>query len=328
MRPARRRSRFTCSAATVSARRCRRSGGFFQHEALSPPSRTNAPKAATSASPPNNPMKRWQLDITHWQLADDTDVEILNIIDDHSRLCLASDTLPVFKARDVNNSFSKAVDAQGNPASLLSDNGAVFTGRYRGTGRVALEVTLHSCGIRFQHCRPYHPQTCGKVERLHQTLKKWLITKARPPLSPTYKPSSTPSAPTTTPCARTAHLAVAPPSRPTSPAPKRPRPALRSTPGLSHPPRPHRQQRQAHRAPQQPPTPHRIGPQTLRHPRPALDPRPTHPGHNHRRPTTTRIATQPDEKLPTTNQTVNDVLRHMCTMSRDIALVDLRDSNP
>ena len=81
---------------------------------------------------------------------------------------------PVFKARDVNTSFGKAVGAYGNPASLLSDNGAVFTGRYRGTGRVALEVTLHSRGISFRHCRPYHPQTCGKVERFHQTLKKWL----------------------------------------------------------------------------------------------------------------------------------------------------------
>ena len=121
-----------------------------------------SPRPSASGQPP-------------YRLADRTDVEILNIIDDHSRLCLGSDTLPVFKARDVNNSFSKAVATYGNPASLLSDNGAVFTGRYRGTGRVALEVTLHSCGIRFQHCRPYHPQTCGKVERFHQTLKKWLI---------------------------------------------------------------------------------------------------------------------------------------------------------
>jgi hypothetical protein len=45
---------------------------------------------------------------------------------------------------------------------------------YRGTGRVALEVTLHAHGISFRHSRPYHPQTCGKIERFHQTLKKWL----------------------------------------------------------------------------------------------------------------------------------------------------------
>ena len=120
------------------------------------------------------PNERWQLDITHWALPDGADVEILNIVDDHSRLCVGSDALPVFKARDVNDSFGKAVGAYGNPASLLSDNGAVFTGRYRGTGRVALEVTLHARGISFRHCRPYHPQTCGKIERFHQTLKKWL----------------------------------------------------------------------------------------------------------------------------------------------------------
>ena len=125
------------------------------------------------------PNERWQPDITHWQLADNTDVEILNILDDHSRLCVGSDTLPVFKASDVNNSFTKAAAAYGDPASLLSDNGAVFTGRYRGTGRVALEVTLHSRGISFRHARPYHPQTCGKVERFHQTLKKWLSHQPR-----------------------------------------------------------------------------------------------------------------------------------------------------
>jgi transposase InsO family protein len=132
------------------------------------------PKSSYVRFAAEQPNERWQLDITHWALADGTDVEILNIVDDHSRLCLASDTLSVFKARDVDDSFGKAAAAYGNPASLLSDNWAVFTGRYRGTGRVALEVTLHSRGISFRHSRPYHPQTCGKVERFHQTLKKWL----------------------------------------------------------------------------------------------------------------------------------------------------------
>lgn len=132
------------------------------------------PKSSYIRFQAEQPNERWQLDVTHWTLADGTDVEILNILDDHSRLCLGSDTLSVFKARDVDNSFAKAAATHGNPFSLLSDNGAVFTGRYRGHGRVALEVTLHARGISFRHSRPYHPQTCGKVERFHQTLKKWL----------------------------------------------------------------------------------------------------------------------------------------------------------
>jgi len=59
------------------------------------------------------------------------------------------------------------------PASLLSDNGAVFTGSYRG-GKVLLEYELERLGVEFKNSRPYHPQTCGKVERLHQTLKRYL----------------------------------------------------------------------------------------------------------------------------------------------------------
>ena len=38
----------------------------------------------------DQPNERWQADITHWQLADGTEISILNILDDHSRLCLAS----------------------------------------------------------------------------------------------------------------------------------------------------------------------------------------------------------------------------------------------
>jgi transposase InsO family protein len=126
------------------------------------------------------PNERWQLDITHYRLADHTEVEVLNVIDDHSRLALASTARRVFTAGDVNMVFTAATSTYGDPATLLSDNGAVFTGAPRRGGRVALEVTCHNRGIRFTHSRAYHPQTCGKVERFHQTLKKWLDHQPRP----------------------------------------------------------------------------------------------------------------------------------------------------
>jgi transposase InsO family protein len=137
------------------------------------------PKSSYTRFQADQPNERWQLDITHWSLADGTEVEILNLLDDHSRLAVGSDARAVFKATDVVGSFRKAAATWGVPASMLSDNGAVFTGVPRGAGRVALELELIGLGVGFRHSRPYHPQTCGKVERFHQTLKKWLAT--RPP---------------------------------------------------------------------------------------------------------------------------------------------------
>jgi transposase InsO family protein len=125
------------------------------------------------------PNEMWQAGTTHWRLADGSDVEILNLIDDHSRLCLVSDTYRAVTAQDVVASFRGARDYHGLPASLLSDNAAVFTGYYR-HGKVLLEQELEQLGIVFKNSRPYHPQTCGKVERFHQTLKRFLA-KQKPP---------------------------------------------------------------------------------------------------------------------------------------------------
>ena len=122
----------------------------------------------------DQPNERWQADITHWKLDDGREVEILNILDDHSRLAIGSMVATTFKAADVVGAFHQAFAAYGLPASVLTDNGAVFTAASRGAGRCTLEVELARLGIEFRHSRPYHPQTCGKVERFHQTLKKWL----------------------------------------------------------------------------------------------------------------------------------------------------------
>ena len=127
----------------------------------------------------DQPNERWQADTTHWRLADGADVEILNIEDDHSRLLLTSLARASVTGPVVDSTFQKAFTRWGIPASVLTDNGAVFTGTPRRGGRVALEVTLGRLGVRFDHSRPNHPTTCGKVERLQQTEKKWLA--AQPP---------------------------------------------------------------------------------------------------------------------------------------------------
>lgn len=123
------------------------------------------------------PNERWQADVTHWHLADGSEVEILNLLDDHSRLNLASHARRTTLGPDVVTTFRAAFDRWGIPASVLTDNGAVFTARQRGQGRVALEIELGALGVRLDHSRPYHPQTCGKVERFHQTQKKWLAAQ-------------------------------------------------------------------------------------------------------------------------------------------------------
>jgi transposase InsO family protein len=125
------------------------------------------------------PNERWQADTTHWRLADGTGVEILNILDDHSRLALASVPRRTITGPDVLDTFQDAFLRWGIPARVLTDNGAVFTGLPRRGGRVALEIELGRLGIRFDHSRANHPQTQGKVERFQQTEKKWLA--AQPP---------------------------------------------------------------------------------------------------------------------------------------------------
>ncbi|HEX2893846.1 MAG TPA: IS481 family transposase [Marmoricola sp.] len=135
------------------------------------------PKGAGKRFCAEQPNERWQADITHWQLADDTGVEILNIIDDHSRLDLVSKARVTTTGPEVLASFRQAFRRYGIPASVLTDNGAVFTGKPRRGGRVALEIELDLLGVRLHHSRPYHPQTCGKVERFHQTQKKWLAAQ-------------------------------------------------------------------------------------------------------------------------------------------------------
>jgi transposase InsO family protein len=137
------------------------------------------PRASWQRFVAAQPNELWQADTTHWHLGDGSGVEILNLLDDHSRLDVESDVYGSTTAGDVVASFAQAMSRHGIPARVLTDNGAIFTAIPRGEGRVALELELGVLGVKISHSSAYHPQTCGKVERFHQTQKKWLA--AQPP---------------------------------------------------------------------------------------------------------------------------------------------------
>jgi transposase InsO family protein len=126
------------------------------------------------------PNEVWQSDFTHWRLADGSEVEIISWLDDHSRYLLGCTVFRRVAGDDVVATFTAAGDTHGWPATTLTDNGAVYTSRFTG-GRNSFEYLLAWLGVRQKNGSPGHPQTQGKIERFHQTLKRWL---GQGPLAP------------------------------------------------------------------------------------------------------------------------------------------------
>ena len=122
------------------------------------------------------PNEMWQSDFIHWRLADGTDVEILNWLDDHSRFLLCCTAHQPVTGDVVVEVFLEVIERYGPPASTLTDNGRVYTARFGG-GRNAFEYLLPLLGVRQKNGSPGHPQTQGKTERFHQTLQRWLAAR-------------------------------------------------------------------------------------------------------------------------------------------------------
>src|SRR6516165_10579591 len=159
------------SAATISR--------YLTRRGLVTPEPKKRPKSSYIRFAAEQPNERWQSDFIHWHLADDTEVEIVSWLDDHSRLALRVTAHPVTTGEVTLDTFRAAVAEHGAPASTLTDNGNVYTTRLAGGrgGRNGLEAELLRLGIRQKNGRPSHPQTQGKVERFQQTLKKWLAAQ-------------------------------------------------------------------------------------------------------------------------------------------------------
>jgi transposase InsO family protein len=138
------------------------------------PQPAKRPKSSLRRFEAPRPNEWWQVDATEWRLPGGKVLEVINVLDDHSRLCVASVAVAGRATSEAAwQAFSGGAERYGLPRGCLSDNGTIFSGRLRGF-EVFFEAQLRAAGVRPFTSRPHHPQTCGKVERFQQTLKKWL----------------------------------------------------------------------------------------------------------------------------------------------------------
>ncbi|MCP3994749.1 MAG: transposase [bacterium] len=133
------------------------------------PQPDKAPKHAHRSFTAERANECWQIDDTPWYLADGTEVKIINIIDDCSRVLIRSKAEHHCTTETAFEAFYDGAEQWDWPQRFLSDNAKAF--------RFGLAEAVAAIGIAASHSRPYHPQTCGKVERFHQTLKKWLAVQ-------------------------------------------------------------------------------------------------------------------------------------------------------
>jgi transposase InsO family protein len=150
---------------------------ILKAEGLVTPQPKKRPKAYMTRFEAVQPNETWQSDFTHWRLADGSDVEIINWLDDHFRLLLYCSAYKAITGKIVIDTFNECRSAYGTPFSTLTDNGVVYTGRFV-KGKNGFEYLLSELDVVQKNGSPGHPETQGKIERFHQTLKKWLSQQA------------------------------------------------------------------------------------------------------------------------------------------------------
>lgn len=150
----------------------------FAAAGVSGPEPRKRPRAANRRFVYPAPNCCWQIDAFAWSLADGTPVAIHQVIDDHSRMAVATVVAEGETSKAAMQVVAIAIRRWGVPQRLLSDNGLAFNPTRRGfTGK--LVDYLIDLGVKPITGKPGKPTTQGKNERFHQTLQKWL--NARPP---------------------------------------------------------------------------------------------------------------------------------------------------
>ena len=121
----------------------------------------------------------WQMDFKgRFPLRDQRWCHPLTMIDDHSRYALCLQACSNEQTGTVQGHLERTFRRYGLPDAFLVDNGAPW-GDGPGRSWTALGVWLLKLGIDVIHSRPYHPQTRGKNERFHRTLKAEVLALQR-----------------------------------------------------------------------------------------------------------------------------------------------------
>jgi len=121
------------------------------------------------------PNELWQMDFKgHFKLANGKRCHPLTLLDDHSRFVLAIKSCAYETHDTVKTALIEVFREYGLPDRMTMDNGPPWG--YSGSqDYTRLSVWLIKQGIKVSHSRPYHPQTQGKLERFHRTLKEELL---------------------------------------------------------------------------------------------------------------------------------------------------------
>ena len=117
----------------------------------------------------------WQMDFKGWiRLGDGRPCHPLTLVDDHSRYCPGLEACADQQGATVRSRLEWIFARHGLPEALFVDNGPPW-GDSRGAQWTRLRVWLAKLGVALIHARPYHPQSRGKNERFHRTLKAELL---------------------------------------------------------------------------------------------------------------------------------------------------------
>ena len=127
------------------------------------------------------PNALWQVDFKGYFETTRGRCNPLTILDDHSRYSLAIAACGKADTATVQSQMVQVFERYGLPLRINTDNGSPWGVPTQPRGSLsALAIWLIRLGIKVTYSAPYHPQTNGKIERFHRSLRTEFLSTAAP----------------------------------------------------------------------------------------------------------------------------------------------------